>query len=202
MAGTDLHEFPIHLGLGATAEAEPRFTGELDWYGAYLERHREDGADARLVSMHVLTESWDAWEMHPGGAEVVLCTAGELTLVQENADGTVSRTALGAGSTRSIHPARGTPRTSRAARPRCSSLPGRELSTVPVDSIVSAVCRQGGRARVSAGGSDGLGSPGRAPGDTEVRPLEAVAEVSFMSRWRVAGLLGARSLPQNARESR
>ena len=30
---------PTHLGLGATAEDEPQFTGELSWYGDYTRRH-------------------------------------------------------------------------------------------------------------------------------------------------------------------
>ncbi len=88
---------PIHLGLGATAEAEPEFTGEMEWYGAYVERHAEDGAEARLVTMHRFDADWDVWEMHPNGSEVVLCVDGDLTLHQENADGSTATVALGAG---------------------------------------------------------------------------------------------------------
>ncbi len=42
---------PIHLGRGATAMAEPPFTG-MEWYQAYVDRHRGDGAEGRLVVMH------------------------------------------------------------------------------------------------------------------------------------------------------
>ena len=35
--------------------------------------------------------------MHPHGAEVVICTAGEMLLTQEFPDGRVERTMLGAG---------------------------------------------------------------------------------------------------------
>ena len=35
--------------------------------------------------------------MHPAGAEVVLCTAGTITLLQQHADGTVTSIRLGAG---------------------------------------------------------------------------------------------------------
>ena len=87
MAATDLSAHPIHLGLGATAELEPAFTGEISWYVGYAERHASDGAEGRLVSMHTFTEPWAMWEMHPLGSEVVLCTAGRLTLHQEHADG-------------------------------------------------------------------------------------------------------------------
>lgn len=88
---------PIHLGLGATAEVEPAMTGDPTWYAGYGARHGKDGAEGRLVSMYSFTESWDVWEMHPKGAEVVLCTAGEITLIQELADGSRLRTTLSSG---------------------------------------------------------------------------------------------------------
>lgn len=75
---------PVHLGLGATAEIEPRFTGEMSWYQGYGERHgAADGVEGRLVSMHRFSTSWDVWEMHPMGSEVVLCTSGEIDLIQQ-----------------------------------------------------------------------------------------------------------------------
>jgi hypothetical protein len=73
---------PIHLGLGATALSEPEFAGD-EWYEAYGARHATDGTEGRLVSMFTFREPWSSWEMHPSGSEVVLCTAGEMTLVQE-----------------------------------------------------------------------------------------------------------------------
>ena len=94
---TDIGTHPIHLGLGATAVSEPEFTGEMSWYGGYTERHRDDGIEGRLVTMHTFSESWDVWEMHPVGSEVVLCTAGAITLHQEHADGTTVEVALGPG---------------------------------------------------------------------------------------------------------
>lgn len=97
MSGTDILKHPIHLGRGATAAIEPAFTGNLDWYQGYTARHAADGTEGRLVSMYTFTESWDAWEMHPNGSEVVLCTAGALTLHQEAADGTRRSVRLQAG---------------------------------------------------------------------------------------------------------
>lgn len=88
---------PLHLGLGATAVVEPRFTGEMAWYEAYTSRHAADGAEGRLVSMHTFSESWSMWEMHPLGSEVVLCTAGAMTLHQEGADGSHATVTLRAG---------------------------------------------------------------------------------------------------------
>lgn len=96
MSAKSLSERFIHLGLGATAEAQPPFDG-MAWYEGYGQRHDGDGAEGRLVSMYTFTESWDSWEMHPVGTEVVLCTAGEMTLHQEHADGTTDRVTIRAG---------------------------------------------------------------------------------------------------------
>jgi len=63
----------------------------MAWYADYSARHAADGADGRLVSLHSFSESWTSWEMHPLGAEVVLCTAGMITLIQERPDGTTGR---------------------------------------------------------------------------------------------------------------
>ena len=95
---TNLTVHPIHLGLGASAEIEPEFTGGMDWYTAYGERHdATDGLEARLVSMYTFTQPWDTWEMHPSGHEVVLCTSGTMTLHQEHADGSTATVVLGPG---------------------------------------------------------------------------------------------------------
>jgi quercetin dioxygenase-like cupin family protein len=90
-----LSEHPVHLGLGARATSEPPFTG-MRWYADYGARHADDGKEGRLVSMHTFDEPWSMWEMHPEGSEVVLCTAGEITLVQELA-GEEVRTVLKIG---------------------------------------------------------------------------------------------------------
>lgn len=87
MSGIDIRTHPIHLGLGATAVVQPEFTGDLRWYETYGQRHAVDGKEGRLVSMYTFHKPWDMWEMHPNGSEVVLCTAGSITLHQERADG-------------------------------------------------------------------------------------------------------------------
>ncbi len=87
---------PIHLGPGARALVQPDFTG-MEWYQAYGERHDADGIEGRLVSMYRFTESWDSWEMHPLGDEVVVCVSGEMTLHQEMADGSTATVTIGAG---------------------------------------------------------------------------------------------------------
>ena len=78
-----LAAYPVHLGQGATAVQEPELTGGLTWYEDYAARHAADGHEGRLVSMFSFERPWDSWEVHPHGSEVVLCTAGALTLVQE-----------------------------------------------------------------------------------------------------------------------
>jgi quercetin dioxygenase-like cupin family protein len=81
-----LERFPLHLGLGARAVPQPEFTG-MEWYAAYADRNAADGSEGRLVSMYSFGESWTSWESHPAGDEVVVCTAGEITLIQELPDG-------------------------------------------------------------------------------------------------------------------
>ena len=92
----NLSENPVHLGLGATAQVQPPFTG-MDWYADYAQRTSADGAEGRLVSMYSFAESWDSWEMHPKGHEVVVCTSGTITLTQEYPDGRSGQVTLTAG---------------------------------------------------------------------------------------------------------
>jgi len=86
MSARNIESHPIHLGLGSTAVSEPEFTG-IEWYADYGARHAADGNEGRLVCMFNFTESWTTWEVHPNGAEVVLCTSGRMTLHQEHPDG-------------------------------------------------------------------------------------------------------------------
>ncbi len=87
----------IHLGLGATAIVQPEFTGGMAWYEDYGTRHGGDGAEGRLVAMHSFSESWDSWEMHPHGDEVVLCLSGVIMLTQEASDGHVTKVTISPG---------------------------------------------------------------------------------------------------------
>jgi mannose-6-phosphate isomerase-like protein (cupin superfamily) len=81
-----LETHPIHLGKGATAVSQPEFPRDeraMQWYMDYGARHAEDGAEGRLVSCYRFSEDWAGWEMHPAGAEVVVCLEGAMTLIQE-----------------------------------------------------------------------------------------------------------------------
>ena len=97
MQGKSLYDYPIHLGLGARAVSEPQFTGGMDWYEAYGERHADDLEEGRLVSLFRFEESWTSWEMHPHGEEVVCIVQGHMTLHQELLDGTKQSCELGPG---------------------------------------------------------------------------------------------------------
>lgn len=92
----DLRRNPVHLGLGARAEPQPAFSG-MEWYEAYATRTAADGAEGRLVSLYDFSEDWTSWEVHPAGDEVVVCLAGELTLLQELEDGSARSIPLAAG---------------------------------------------------------------------------------------------------------
>jgi quercetin dioxygenase-like cupin family protein len=86
MQGKSLFDYPIHLGRGARAVSEPKFTG-IDWYDSYGERHADDLDEGRIVSLFRFEEPWTSWEIHPHGDEVVCCVQGRMTLHQELADG-------------------------------------------------------------------------------------------------------------------
>ena len=96
MSAPRLDQRFIHLGRGASAVVQPPFDG-MAWYAGYAARHDADGAEGRLVSQYTFTQNWTVWEMHPAGAEVVICTHGAMVLVQELADGGCESVALTAG---------------------------------------------------------------------------------------------------------
>jgi len=96
MKGKSLYDFPIHLGLGARAVAEPQFTG-MEWYEAYGDRHHDDLEEGRIVALFRFEESRTSWEMHPDGEEVVCCLQGHMTLHQQLQDGTEQSYDLGPG---------------------------------------------------------------------------------------------------------
>lgn len=92
----DLARHPVHLGLGAKVIEQPVFGGDMAWYEAYARRTGRDGVEGRLVSLHQFSESWDSWEMHPSGEELVVCIAGKITVTQE-IDGQSARAVLSPG---------------------------------------------------------------------------------------------------------
>jgi len=99
MTARKLETHPIHLGRGGTAVPQsefPRDERAMQWYEDYGARHDDDGEDGRLISCFRFTEDWAGWEMHPAGAEVVVCLEGSMNLIQE-IDGKQIRVTLGPG---------------------------------------------------------------------------------------------------------
>ena len=88
---------PFHLGLGAEVRVLPPFDGSMEWYGRYADATMDDGAEGRLVSWHDFDESWDSWEVHPNGHELVVCCAGSIILLQEWPDGSLHSVRLEPG---------------------------------------------------------------------------------------------------------
>jgi mannose-6-phosphate isomerase-like protein (cupin superfamily) len=79
----NLSDVFIHLGVGARATPLPDFTWSPEYLAAYQERFASDGAEGRLVCVLAQDATWDSWERHPGGEEVVVLLSGRVDLVQE-----------------------------------------------------------------------------------------------------------------------
>ena len=78
----DLSTTSIHLGLGATAVPLPDFEWSAEYLDGYSRRFAGDGDEGRLVTMGEVDASWDSWERHPAGEEVVLLLSGRADLIQ------------------------------------------------------------------------------------------------------------------------
>ncbi|HPH68420.1 MAG TPA: cupin domain-containing protein [Kofleriaceae bacterium] len=87
----ELATVPAHLGLGARVHQLPTFSG-MAWYQQYERDFASDGNEGRLVSLYTFDRSWDSWEMHPHGDELVVCTAGEIMLWQDLPAGAAAHT--------------------------------------------------------------------------------------------------------------
>ena len=82
-AAFPIRQVPIHLGLGATARPLPDFGWSPEQMAAYGESTAGDGAEGRLVLMDTQAQTWDSWERHPAGEEVVLLLSGRVDLIQD-----------------------------------------------------------------------------------------------------------------------
>ena len=90
----DLTTTPIHLGLGSRALPIEGFAWHPEVLEAYGAAVADDGPDGRLVMVFEGSASWDSWERHPAGAEVVICLSGRMTVIRE-IDGDHDRVELG-----------------------------------------------------------------------------------------------------------
>ena len=68
------------------------------WDGSVLEAYAAavaaDGAEGRMVMVFQGSQSWQTWERHPAGDEVVICLSGRMTLIRE-VDGEHEQVAVG-----------------------------------------------------------------------------------------------------------
>lgn len=97
MTARSLKQFPVHLGREGVMTSEPEFGRDMNWYMDYAVRRAADGAEGRLVCVLDFSESWQSWERHPAGGELVYCISGTMTLHQEMADGSIVTTRLEPG---------------------------------------------------------------------------------------------------------
>jgi len=79
----DLSRTFIHLGVEPTATPLPDFEWSPDFLEGYGRRFAADGDRGRLVCVLPQTESWDSWERHPAGEEVVYLISGRVDVVQD-----------------------------------------------------------------------------------------------------------------------
>ena len=79
----DLSSTIVHLGLGATATPVPGLAWTPEFLDAYGQRFAGDGDEGRMVVIVTQTETWDSWERHPVGEEVVVLLSGRVDIIQE-----------------------------------------------------------------------------------------------------------------------
>jgi mannose-6-phosphate isomerase-like protein (cupin superfamily) len=92
----DLKSTFIHLGLGARATPLPDFRWTPEYLAGYEQRFASDGDEGRIVVMNLQDATWDQWERHPAGEEVVVLLSGRVDLIQE-IDGSERRVELRPG---------------------------------------------------------------------------------------------------------
>jgi mannose-6-phosphate isomerase-like protein (cupin superfamily) len=79
----DLARTFVHLGRDSTATPLPDFEWSADYVEAYRRRFATDGKEGRLVCVIAQDATWDGWERHPAGEEVVVLLSGRVDIVQE-----------------------------------------------------------------------------------------------------------------------
>ena len=73
----------VHLGQGATATPLSDFEWSAEHVEAYRGRFAADGREGRLVCVIAQDATWDSWERHPAGDEVVVLLSGRVDVVQD-----------------------------------------------------------------------------------------------------------------------
>jgi len=92
----DLAHTFVHLGLGVAATPLPDFEWTDECLRAYSAMAEPDGDEGRLVCITPQDRTWNTWERHPAGEEVVFLISGRVDIVQDR-DGAEHVVALHAG---------------------------------------------------------------------------------------------------------
>jgi mannose-6-phosphate isomerase-like protein (cupin superfamily) len=79
----DLTTTFVHLGLGVRAVPIPDFAWSPEFMQHYGDTYASDGDEGRLVCITPQRATWDTWERHPAGEEVVLLLSGRVDVVQD-----------------------------------------------------------------------------------------------------------------------
>lgn len=79
----DLSKTHVHLGEGATAVPIPDFEWTPEFLEALDARFAEEQEEGRLVCIVPQEDSWDTWERHPAGEELVVLLSGRVDITQE-----------------------------------------------------------------------------------------------------------------------
>ena len=86
-AGFDLASTFVHLGRASRATPIPDFVFTPEFLDDYQRRFGDDGDEGRLVCLVPQDQTWDTWERHPAGEELVVLVSGRVDLIQELDDG-------------------------------------------------------------------------------------------------------------------
>lgn len=79
----DLSRTFVHLGLGVRAVPVRDFAWTPEFLAAYEASFRDDGDEGRLVCIVAQDATWDSWERHPAGEELVVLLTGRVDLIQD-----------------------------------------------------------------------------------------------------------------------
>lgn len=81
----DLSKTFVHLGLSATARPLPGFSWAPDSMLAYLREFAAERDEQRLVGILPIRKTWNHWECHVGGDELVVLLSGRCDVIQDDA---------------------------------------------------------------------------------------------------------------------
>jgi quercetin dioxygenase-like cupin family protein len=79
----DLSTTFVHLGLGGRATLLEDFDWSPDGMAGYRSRFADEKPEGRLVCILAQEATWNSWERHPAGEELVVLLSGRVDLIQE-----------------------------------------------------------------------------------------------------------------------